>query len=124
MIDLEKKTKIKEATAHYLKSEGFEVEANLEGYPKPAEIGWPGHKTTIIPDLTGAVDGNMFVFKLSTTELAKKTVEIDNWKLLSAYAKQKGGSLNLVTMASQEMAIRNIALKAKLSPGVLTIMEG
>ncbi len=123
MIELANQRKIRKAAADYLMEEGFETKVNLEGYPKPPSLSWEGKENLVIPDLTATLEDKTFVFKITATRLATKPAEIENWKLLSAFAAQKGASLYLITEVKQKTTILNIARKAGLTPGILTVKE-
>lgn len=94
--------------AGYLESEGFTVKANLKGHEKPRYIKRKGGDRRILPDLTGFLSEQEFQFKI--TEVSRlDSNELNNWKLLSDYANQKGGKLYLIILEDEKEIIqRNI----------------
>ncbi len=80
----------------WVTKKGFkEIKANTEDYETPAAFIQPNAEKSIVPDISGRVNGSRSYAEIVSKEENEQTT-ITKWKLLGSVAARKGGKLYLL----------------------------
>ena len=105
----------------WLKLKGFSnIKANLDGFEDPKAYQYQAQGDRFVPDATAIKFGQKCYF-----EVALKSEEVNRslrkWKLLSALADMKNGTLYLFTPRGHKAFVERMVAKRQLNAEIISV---